>query len=339
MATGQCLRWWGGSHLPNVSPSPVSVCTGTSVSPKHQGIHLSPSHCTISQFCALLGRRSPFIHPLTLVFDPSAHIQVGNFTSQGTLAPPAHCLHARQSLSSSWPCMEPLPSFEPEVAAAVVVPDARPTGLECFPALPGILSPLGFSMIPLLDLRLLWPGSQEVSQCHCSGLLMVHLFFHGHTPGREEHKEIRSRMSGRAWIRLPKSSAQLCPYSPRGVRTFHFFSYKTRMVISLISHLHVTFFFHQYQSPGPKVKIPRAIQQEFKYSFGFEQLKWFWLVLNSKASVQHLPSLCCAVRTLTKGTTLHAQPWVPPAFRAASPNWQGRKDEASAWDAAFSSFP
>lgn len=50
---------------------------------------------------------------------------------------------------SSCPCMGPLPSFEPVVTAAVVVPDARPTGLECFPALPGILSPLGFSMIPV----------------------------------------------------------------------------------------------------------------------------------------------------------------------------------------------
>lgn len=50
---------------------------------------------------------------------------------------------------SSCPCMELLPSFEPVVTAAAVVPDARPTGLECFPALPGILSPLGFSMIPV----------------------------------------------------------------------------------------------------------------------------------------------------------------------------------------------
>lgn len=54
-------------------------------------------------------------------------------------------------------------------------------------------------------------------------------------------------------------------------------------------------------------------------------MKWFWLVLNSKASVQQQPSPSWAVRTLTKGITFDAQPWVSPAFRAASPNWHGKE--------------
>lgn len=54
-----------------------------------------------------------------------------------------------------------LPSFEAVVTAAAVVPDARPTGLECFPALPGILSPLGFSMFAVLYLRLVLPVPQR----------------------------------------------------------------------------------------------------------------------------------------------------------------------------------
>lgn len=91
--------------------------------------------------------REPIYSPCYTCFDPWTHVQMGNFTSHRTLAalPPSQAL----TWVSWWPCMEPLPSFEAVVTAAAVLPDARPTGLECFPALPGILSPLGFSMIPV----------------------------------------------------------------------------------------------------------------------------------------------------------------------------------------------
>lgn len=83
---------------------------------------------------------------------------------------------------SSCPCqIESSPSFEPVVTAAAVVPDARPTGLECFPALPGILSPLGFSMF-VVSSGLYCQRLEELSWYHCSGFSMMDLFFHCHRP-------------------------------------------------------------------------------------------------------------------------------------------------------------
>lgn len=101
------------------------------------------------------------------------------------------------------------------VTAAAVVPDARPTGLECFPALPGILSPLGFSMFAVSCISGLYCKClKELSWYHHSGFSMMDLFFHCHRPGRTEHKEIRQRAPNR----LSESSAQLLPHSPRRVR-------------------------------------------------------------------------------------------------------------------------
>lgn len=110
---------------------------------------------------------------------------------------------------SSCPCqIKSLPSFEPVVMAAAVVPDARPTGLECFPALPGILSPLGFSMFAVFCIS----GSycqclKELSWYHCSGFSMMDLFFHCHRPGREEHKEIRQN----EWESTELAPRKQCP--------------------------------------------------------------------------------------------------------------------------------
>lgn len=90
------------------------------------------------------------------------------------------------------PWVEFLPSFVPVVTVAAAVPDARPTGLECFPALPGILSPLGFSMAAASVSQV---GATSVSKCCpavsaqaprcwvCSSIAT--------DLGREEHKEVR----------------------------------------------------------------------------------------------------------------------------------------------------
>lgn len=120
----------------------------------------------------------------------------------------------------------------------------------------------------LLYLRLLLPVSQELYWCYCSGFSMMHLFFHCHTPGREEHKEIRE------WVGEHGPGSQKAV--PSSVLTAleesePFISSPIKQGWSFPpSPIFMLHFFHQSQSPGPKLKLPRAIKQEFKYSLGSE---------------------------------------------------------------------
>lgn len=140
-------------------------------------------------FCAFLGKERPFTHPITLVSihahdQPMYRWEFHILLNTGTTSP----LLLSQVITwvSSCPYqIKSLPSFEPVVTAAAVVPDARPTGLECFPALPGILSPLGFSMFAVFCIS----GSycqclKGLSWYHNSGFSMTDLFFHCYRPGR-----------------------------------------------------------------------------------------------------------------------------------------------------------
>lgn len=111
------------------------------VSSEHQRIH--PSHPLYSL---------PILH-IKWERQATDLIHAQDLTKQGISHPIEHWHHwafafkAGHNLGQLMPSwIESLPSFEPVVTAAAVVPDARPTGLECFPALPGILSPLGFNI-------------------------------------------------------------------------------------------------------------------------------------------------------------------------------------------------
>lgn len=231
------------------------ACTGTSVSSKYQGIHLSPTHSKLAWFVHYLGEGAHLFTLLHLFwsFNPCTDGEFHIPRNTGSTSP----LLPSQALPwlSSWPCMEPLPSFEPVVTAAAVLPDARPTGLECFPALPGILSPLGFSMIPV--------SCSSGSYCQClkscprvtlqaswwctSSSIVTHL-------GEKSTKKSE-------WDSMDQAPRKQCP-SLEESEPFIFYPIKQRWYFphSLISHPHVTFFFHQSQSPGPKLKLPGTIK-------------------------------------------------------------------------------